>query len=188
MLFQLRGTSGSGKTYIVNRLMSKYDFKKILKNEKIVGYYCQDLNLFLVGSYERTCGGCDTIKTQDEICKRILTGLKKGWNVLFEGLLPSHLAERYSKVYKWCEHRDIPVRYYFLNTPVEICQENVQKRRIRDGKEPRVAKTLESHHHSTFKSRENLIKMGVPEECLPVMGSKEIYKDMLRLLRKEQKC
>lgn len=186
MLFQLRGTSGSGKTYIVNRLMSKFEFSEIHKDGKIIGYYCEELNLFLVGSYERTCGGCDTIKTQDEICRRITKGLKREWNVLFEGLLPSHLAERYAKVYRWCEKRDIPVRYYFLDTPVEVCQENVQKRRIRDGKEPRVAKTLESHHHSTFKSRENLIKMGVPEDCLPIMNSKDIYKDMIKRLREEE--
>ena len=168
--------------------MKNFHFKKIIskKDNSIMGYYSDELNLFIVGKYETACGGCDSIKTQNEICDRIKKGLNKGWNVLFEGLLASALAERYYNLYKYSNDRKIDVEYIFLNTSLEQCFENVNKRRIKAGKEPKYPKTLEAKYHGVIKSRKNLMRMGIPEEKLKLLSSKESYKFILKSLRNKK--
>lgn len=186
MLFQIRGTSGSGKSYIVNKLMSKYSFKPLTKNGEIMGYYCKDLNLFIVGKYATACGGCDSIKTQDEICRRIKVGLNKGWNVLFEGLICSHIAQRYANIYEMCQKRKIGVKFCFLDTPLEVCRDNINKRRLKAGKAPTTAKNTEKDYLTTHKSRDNMAAMGVPLEDMPVLNSKQIYKLILKSIKEKE--
>lgn len=185
MLVQVRGTSGSGKSFIAFKLLNKYNFEPVQKKGKIIGYYAEECNLFVVGKYETACGGCDSIKTQDEICSIVVNALKKGYNVFFEGLLCSHLAERYAKLYRIAKKHTDTVTYIFLNTPVEKCASNVNKRRAEKGQPPKECKTLESHYHSTFKSRVNLMGYDVPEEDLPIMSSKEAYRYITKKLKEE---
>ena len=80
ILIQLRGTSGSGKSYIAFKILKKYNFNPVKKDEKIIGYYAEDANLFIVGKYETACGGCDSLKSQDDICKIIVYAMKNGYN------------------------------------------------------------------------------------------------------------
>ena len=183
MLIQIRGTSGSGKSFIVNKLMSKYSFKPIYQNSLIMGYLCEDLNLFIVGKYTTACGGCDSIPTQDEICRRIKVALKKGYNVLFEGLICSHIAKRYAELYFACKKRGIPVKYIFLSTPLEVCRENINKRRAKVGKPPVSAKNTEKDYISTHKSRENMITMGVAADDVPLLASKPAYRLIIHSLK-----
>lgn len=186
MLFQIRGTSGSGKSYIVFKLFEKYSFKKITtKNGKVMGYYCKQLNLFIVGRYETKCGGCDSIPTQDEICRRVRKGLKNGWNVLFEGLICSHTAKRYAELYAEASSKGIETFYIFLDTPLEKCRENINKRRASLGKPPTTAKNTEKDYTSTHKSRENMHTLGIPNRNMPILNSKETYKFILKKLREE---
>ena len=146
---QIRGTSGSGKTWIIKKLMNEYKFTPVIVNEKIFGYKSKQLNVFIPGRYETACGGCDTIKTQDEICRRVKLGIKNGYSVLFEGLLSSHLAERFFKLYSELNESNVDSYFIFLNTPLSTCEENINKRRLEAGKSPKKAKTVESHYHST---------------------------------------
>ena len=185
MLIQLRGTSGSGKSFIVNKLMDKHKFKPVYEKGEIMGYLCKDLNLFIVGKYTTACGGCDSIPTQDEICRRVRLGLKKGWNVLFEGLICSHIAERYAKLYKACMKRNIPVAYIFLNTPLEKCRQNINKRRAKAGKPPVTAKNTEKDDTSTHRSRENMLNMGVSDSDMPVLSAKQAYQYILNSITKD---
>lgn len=182
MLIQIRGTSGSGKSFIVNKLMNKYKFKPICEKGEIMGYLCKDLNLFIVGRYTTACGGCDSVPTQDEICRRIKIGLKKGYNVLFEGLICSHIAERYAKLYKDCIKRGISVTYVFLDTPLEKCRQNINKRRAKAGKPPVTAKNTEKDYISTHRSRENMLNMGVADSDMPVLSAKQTYKFIMSSL------
>lgn len=185
MVIQIRGTSGSGKTYIIYRLMSKYKFKSINQGSSIVGYYCKELNLFIVGKYETACGGCDSINTQDEICNRILKATKRGWNVLFEGLICSHIAKRYAELYFRLQKNNIESMFIFLNTPFDTCVENINIRREKAGKTRVQAKNTLKDYTSTHKSRENMNSMGVPESNTPVLSGKETYKLIIKLLKEE---
>lgn len=187
MLIQIRGTSGSGKTWVVQNIMNSHKFKKVTNNEEIMGYYCKELNLFLVGKYETACGGCDSIKSQDEACSRIRKALNRGWNVLFEGLICSHIAERYASLYKECVGAGIEVRYIFLKTPFKTCVENINIRREKAGKSPVVAKNTRKDYDSTKKSRKNMHAMGVPNKDMPVMYSNEAIEYIEHLLKNMKK-
>lgn len=187
MIIQIRGTSGSGKTWIVNRLMRCYEFKPIVsKSKEIKGYYCKDLNLFIVGKYTVACGGCDTIKSQDEVCKRIHKAAKNGWNVLFEGLICSHIAARYAGLHKQYSEQGIPVRFIFLDTPLEECRKNINTRRAKKGKPPVMAKNTEKDYTSTHRSRVNMHTAGVPNKDMPLLSSGKAYKYIVQHLTEQE--
>jgi adenylate kinase family enzyme len=157
MIVNLRGTSGSGKTTVVRGLMEKYPAIEPLMvaddkgKEKIHGYECRMANfpgnppnLYVVGSYKNVCGGCDGIKTQDEICDRVRkyagmmivegsNGLDETYrqcHVVFEGLLISHLYSRYLNLDREMvkTHAQHTI-WAFLDTPEQVCVDRVSARR-----------------------------------------------------------
>lgn len=134
MILNLRGTSGSGKTTVVRGLMAKFPINQIVGEEKKpYGYECRPEadgpNLYVVGSYKNTCGGCDGIKTQDEICDRVRTFASQG-DVVFEGLLISHLYSRYLNLDReMAKLHGQKTIWAFLDTPLELCLERVKARR-----------------------------------------------------------
>lgn len=140
MILNIRGTSGSGKSTLVTTLMERDpDTSPIWSEDKrrIVGYELRPYatgRLRVVGKYETACGGCDGIKTQDEVCERVREYAPMG-PVLFEGLLISHIYARYQAL-----HHELtagghgPYYWLFLDTPLEVCLDNVRKRREARGK------------------------------------------------------
>lgn len=87
--------------------------------------------LALVGHYETACGGCDTIANMDDIYARVRAAATAGMDVLFEGLLISADANRIIAL-----RDDIslltPVRVIALDTPLELCLQSVNARRLAD--------------------------------------------------------
>jgi hypothetical protein len=144
VILNLRGTSGSGKTTVVRGLMAKFPINQVVGEEKKpYGYECRPdrsghnpgddafadrPNLYVVGSYKNTCGGCDGIKTQDEICDRVRTFAPKG-DVVFEGLLISHLFSRYVSLDKEMQALGQHTIWAFLDTPLDVCLDRVRARR-----------------------------------------------------------
>lgn len=172
MVIQIRGTSGSGKTWIIKSLMEMYNFVPIHNTKsEIQGYYSKEINLFIVGKYTTACGGCDTIKSQDEVIKRVKKAVSKKWNVLFEGLICSHIAKRYADLYAYLKNIGIVFICVFLTTPLNKCRNNINIRRKKSGKPPVRAKNTEKDYISTFRSRENMYKMGVPKKNMPKLSS-----------------
>ena len=103
IILSLRGTSGSGKTTVARTFLTDYPCKPLLVQgmKKHWGYEI-DLSaesisapLFVIGSYENTCGGTDGINTQEEIAERALAAFTRG-HVLLEGLLLSKVGPRLS--------------------------------------------------------------------------------------------
>lgn len=143
MIINLRGTSGSGKTWAVRRLMDLAAAQgtaaqplnaEISKPNKITGYRVglpSGHPVYILGSYANTCGGCDTIKTQDEVCDRVRHYATQG-HVVFEGLLISHLFSRYQALDR--ELQPIPFVWAFPNTPLDVCLQRVQARRDARGR------------------------------------------------------
>lgn len=110
MLINLRGSHGSGKTTIVRKVMAEYPKRKAVYLESgrriPIGYICKKAGhttLFVPGSYEHpVSGGCDNVQKVDLIYGTIKKYAKKGYNVLFEGIVAQHstpniilLNERY---------------------------------------------------------------------------------------------
>ena len=133
MIVNIRGTSGSGKTTLVRNLMGRWATspENIVKG-KPWNYAVHPLftnrPIMVVGSYANTCGGCDGIKTQDEICDRVRELSLRG-HVLFEGLLISHLHSRYRDLAR--ELAASGFIFAFLDTPLEVCLQRVRDRRER---------------------------------------------------------
>lgn len=143
MIVNVRGTSGSGKTTTIRRLMDMFpnvvplgENPRKPEGYKLWGSDLQDI--YILGSYENVCGGCDGIKTQDEICERIRRWYQLG-HVIFEGLLVSTLFSRYNELA--AALRPVPTMFVYLDTPVETCVERVLQRRLdratAAGKEPK---------------------------------------------------
>lgn len=129
-VINLRGTSGSGKTTIVRNILNHGNWINWMdpSGKKVWGYINQQLGWAIVGSYENTCGGCDTIRTQDETEARIEQLLDWGFSVVFEGLLISTLSSRWIKFSQKVANR-ANMLFYYLNTPIEDCLNRIQARR-----------------------------------------------------------
>jgi len=142
MILNLRGTSGSGKSTIVRQLIAHRSIRPILRGElrgapsieaaEVVGYAVDGHALAVVGRYETACGGCDMIKTQDEICARVLEFAGRYTHVVFEGLLVSQIYARYRDL-----ARELGDRFLWasLDTPLDVCIDRVNARRRAAGNE-----------------------------------------------------
>lgn len=128
----LRGTSGSGKTTIVRSILDNGNWVKWADGKKVLGYYNTEKRWAIIGSYENTCGGCDTIRTQEDTEQRIEMFLNSGYNVLFEGLLISTLSSRWEKFAKRISDKS-NMLFYYLDTPIEECLRRVKLRREQAG-------------------------------------------------------
>ncbi len=130
----IRGTSGSGKTTVVRGVMAKGQLTRLFVagNEKPEAYRItvskMTYPIYALGNYEQTCGGMDTVPTQDAICDLIRKYSVKG-HVLVEGLLMSHLFSRYASLDQELHAKGIHFIWAFLDTPLELCLERVTARR-----------------------------------------------------------
>lgn len=110
MLINLRGSHGTGKTTIVRKVMDAYPKRKAIYLESgrriPIGYICKkegQTTLFVPGSYEHpVSGGCDNVQSVNLIYDTIRKYAKKGYDILFEGIVAQHstpniilLSERY---------------------------------------------------------------------------------------------
>jgi len=142
MILDIRGTHGSGKSTVARRFIETYENKCLLGpayepwedaykdgKEQHLGYLIEDLDLVVLGNYSNTCGGCDGIKTADEVCRRVDLFHSEGLNVLLEGILVSHTYGRYRKLAKELGN----YHFLFLDTPMEVCIERVKQRRLQAG-------------------------------------------------------
>lgn len=137
-VLDIRGTHGSGKSYIPLQLLKMYPQEEWIGQPltyegkaQILGYYIRALNLTIIGRYESACGGCDGIHTQAEIKERVAVASLTG-HVLLEGILVAHTFgpwEEYSR--PWAENW----KFLFLDTPLLRCIDNVNARRAEAGKD-----------------------------------------------------
>ena len=147
MIINIRGTSGTGKSYMIKRLFDKYpvvdhiedyvlgkrDILKSTTKKKIVGYTLNN-GVHVVGRYETKCGGCDTIKTQDQVMNLVVKANEIHKHVIFEGLLTCNSYGRWKELAE-----TTPFFFLFLDTDIKTCLEAVVARRIERGKTPEEA-------------------------------------------------
>ena len=128
MIINVRGTHGSGKSTVIRKVMEKGVFSPfyIEGRKRPMGY--RNDTIFVPGSYETDCGGCDTISQVEDAFDLIKGHASNGWRVLFEGILSQHSAPRLIEV-----HKLFPVIVLVLTTPVEQCIADVEKRRAESG-------------------------------------------------------
>lgn len=128
-IMDVRGTHGSGKSWVMKQLLAENTNGSIIRDGKHVGYHLPDLDAAIVGRYDTDCGGCDGIKTADEVVRRVRDFSSVYRHTLLEGILVAHTFSRYSAL-----ANELPnYRFFFLNTPLENCIARVRARRRRAG-------------------------------------------------------
>jgi ABC-type dipeptide/oligopeptide/nickel transport system ATPase component len=149
-IIQVRGTSGSGKTWVAKSLLQKLESKKLTltpvyvdKRKKPLFYKAKlhpysDDNLAILGHYESNCGGCDNIGSAAkvyELINEMRCGNLASHNigqVFCEGLL---LSEDTKWTFELAEKLDVAFQIIFLSTDVEVCIQQIKKRRELVGNE-----------------------------------------------------
>lgn len=142
-ILDIRGTHGSGKSWIVHQLVSMKETVTITKTSSttisrtnpIQGYYIPKFDCAVLGKYVSVCGGCDQIGNANEIVSRVIEFADLYANVVLEGILVSHTFQRYSNLANRMESSEYNQKYHFLflDTPLEVCIERVKARRLEQG-------------------------------------------------------
>lgn len=130
----VRGANGSGKSYLVSQWMKEQGAIPYPRLSNLLGsttairypqYYVLGDGGRVIGNYQRDCGGCDTIHTQNEVRERIVEGLdQKSKYVLFEGVVLSTIFESW---YQFSQSIG-GMLWVYLDTPLEVCLKRVNSR------------------------------------------------------------
>ena len=164
-IVNIRGCNGSGKTTIVRRFLERLPHAALGTNKTKPDGYSVDARawgikqlVYIVGSYENTCGGTDGINTQEEIADRIVKGVRHG-HVLVEGLLMSKISAGGLVAPVIKEHGGV---FAFLDTPWEECLRRVLQRRQSAGNDKPFdpEKTMRSAYMQCHRSAELLTEAG----------------------------
>lgn len=128
IVVNLRGNSGSGKTYTARAFMKLCQprLSTILyhQDDQLLSYKKQ--KWVVLGRYSLVCGGADTIKTQTEIVNRIEMYANQNWNVFLEGLI---LSTIYGTVGAYSERFGDRWVFAYIQPPIEVLLERIRARR-----------------------------------------------------------
>ena len=180
MIINIQGCSGSGKSTIAYAFLKKFPVvDEIRVKGKVEAYRIVTRwgDLFIIGRYETDCGGCDTISSQDEVCRLVRKYAKKG-HVIFEGLIVSYCYGRYSSLLRKLGPENVMV---FLDTPLKVCISRVKRRRKRKGNtKPFNTTGTEAKWHGSKRYIERAIKEG---NNFYVAEYRNAYEEVLWLLK-----
>lgn len=177
MIVNIRGTSGAGKTTIIRELMEKYHHEDVIVAKKVIAVLINWSDpIYVIGRYDNVCGGCDTIKTQDETRRRITKFCRQG-HVLYEGLT---IGNGYAKNLAHHRRMKVPFAFATLDTPLGTCISRVKKRRKAAGN------TKEFNPENTeklFFANLRFIQRQVYDKANPVvLNHKQPTKELIHLL------
>jgi hypothetical protein len=135
-VISIRGSNGAGKTWVARKVMDRaeHDFRKkmTLDNGVLINIY---KDFVILGSYDRVCGGCDTIKTPQMVWDAVVE-CAEFTNVIYEGVIVGNVYEPTIILNERLKAIDAKIIPISLNTPFEQCVANVNARRAVEGKPP----------------------------------------------------
>lgn len=199
---QLCGTSGAGKTtamrevieamhyeHVDRRILHKWVEKKTgFTKEKvyILGrYYTYAFGApaFVVGKYDSAaCGGVDTLSAPgiaDTMYPALLEVAQEGWCVLMEGLIQLQPVRA-----EWLLHQGLELHALYLATPIEVCCERIQQRRLARGNErPLNLQNTEQKHKLQHRAKMRLENAGAHTQWVQDTAAPG---EVLRILREHQ--
>ena len=133
-IFNPRGTNGSGKTTIVRAVTSRLTKYKdyTTRNGVFTTIYASPSGtpVAVIGKYNNTCGGCDTVKRVRDIVDAIAE-VSEHAHVIFEGLIVGTLQQLTKDIADACPNSVLHARA--LSTTPDECIERVLERRKRAG-------------------------------------------------------
>lgn len=161
MIIQIRGTSGSGKTWVMRQVMEKLEpfDSQFGEGRKKPLYYSNPQDVCVLGHYEATCGGCDNIGSAPDVYD-LIQKLEGGTfygnerKILCEGLLLSEDT-------KWSSQLQY-LKIVYLTTPLTQCLSQIESRRKAAGNEKVLNPENTSNRFKVVeRSRLKLSEMGV---------------------------
>lgn len=155
MILDIRGTHGSGKSWIVHQLLAAYGRVPVMDagTGQQLGYRLKGLPVGVVGRYETACGGCDGIKDANEVVRRVrlFSGLYR--LTILEGILVSHSYGRYRTLADELAGLGRGYTFAFLDTPHAECVRRVQARRHAAGDtRPMKTHNLDKDYQAVWNS------------------------------------
>lgn len=179
MIIQVRGTSGSGKTWVMQQVIKalgdyeeQYIYDPETGRKRPRCYFFNGL-VYVLGHYKTACGGCDGIgsaRAVYDLTRQLLDGPDRARVILQEGLLLSEDV-------KWSSQ--LPdLRIVFLTTPVEKCIGQVKKRRAEAGNDKPLNENNTRRRVAVIeRARIKLLNLGV--DCRR-MGAEQAAREVLR--------
>lgn len=128
----IRGTGGSGKSTLVRRVMDLYPerlpgLREGRRRPVSYGLTGGDRRpLVVLGHYETPCGGCDTLKTVDEVYDLVRQAVGHGTDVLYEGIM---VADDVRRAVELSRDPRVDLQVILLTTPVDLCLAAINERR-----------------------------------------------------------
>lgn len=185
-ILTIRGTSGSGKTFLARRIMDRYNLQEPVyrpgrKQPLLYNLYRNPHGtpLRVLGHYASPTGGGDTISDgQDYIAGLARAGHDEGFDVLYEGLV---ISSDYSRIAGF-HAQGLPVGVIVLTTPLDECLASVQERRAARGNtKPLNPKTTREKHRAVLQMVPRFRAAGVPVYHIDREGAFEIAREILKL-------
>ena len=177
----IRGTGGSGKSTLVKKVMELYHNRAHITIPGRKRPYFTALwhdgggpGLIVPGHYETACGGCDTIKTVDEVYKIVRTAtlgsdptVERSHHALSEGIMGMDDVTRAVQLHQDLEKEGGKLVVISLTTPVDECLRRIRQRRAEGGNEkPLNEKNTRDRAARQEKILHRLKQAGVPPEKL----------------------
>lgn len=129
-LIQIRGTNGSGKTYLINKLISELgppDGEHKFENGKFAASLWSQQKIAIFGKYTNACGGCDGFSwpgAAEDMEREIVKLHDEGYTSIVEGLTVSCWGlARLQRL------KPLGLHVLQLNTPFEDCFSAILDRR-----------------------------------------------------------
>lgn len=165
LVVKIGGCNGSGKTSLVRALMAELNAQPIThptKPKKHIAYVGKNRRpVYILGSYQNSCGGMDTISDKHERFALVEQYAQPGNVVVFEGLITGktygalgELSERPGHKGKWV--------YTFMDTPFEVCVKRVLQRRKAAGNHAEF--DPERTMRSTFKAVQSVRRKAIEND------------------------
>ena len=133
MLLNIRGTHGSGKTYISHKLMETFKMTEVVEPEYVRGKHFVKTNCHIIGEHQdlfivgRYKSGMDGIFPQEIVEDMIEYWAPKG-HVIWENIVVSANIGRWAALSSRLEPINHNI-WLFLDTPLQVCIDRVMSRR-----------------------------------------------------------
>jgi hypothetical protein len=185
VIVNLRGTHGSGKSTVARTVIDRFGgVPDPGPKGRPLGYVVTvprlAAPLYVVGSYETACGGCDGIQPYGDIWPRVVVAAAHG-HVLFEGAL---VSSSYGNIGRASEAYGDEFVFAFLSTPLDVCLGRVAaRRRARGDDRPLDPKNTAVKYNNVLGSIPKIRALG---RRVVVIDHKSAVRRVLELFRESE--
>jgi len=166
VIVNIRGTSGSGKSYLVRAVMDRYFSREAIHVEGRKQPLCYRLkrqdggrDLWVIGHYEGACGGADTVKTIDQTYHLVRNGHAGDLDVIYEGLVAQNNVTKCIELHQ----EGFPLLVVALNTSLEDCQKSIQARRDAKGDDRQMHRVVTPEMRANLTAQDRrFLDAGIP--------------------------